>query len=308
MGTTGIDRAPGVPSWSGSYTPELFNGKFLVEYYTRSVVPAISNTDYEGTLKKMGDKLTVPILPDITSRDYVKGQDLIEDQIVPQERIFYINRAKYFQYALSDVDTTQTHIGGLESALAAHAAKMMATTVDKQVLETIIAEAHASNVGATAGKVSGSYALGVDGTHINVNAENVIDKIVDAGAVLDEQEVPNDGRSIVIPAWMAAKLKTSDLKDASMTGDGASVLRNGRIGMIDRFTVYQSNNVSKDVSGDYYCIFCHRDALSFATQIQMNEKVRNQKDFGDKYRALMVYGFKVMKPEGLGVLVVKPTA
>ena len=67
---------------------------------------------------------------------------------------------------------------------------------------------------------------------------------LDMGQCLDGQNVPEDGRWAVIPAWMASLIKRSDLKQAYLTGDSVSPLRNGKLGMVDRFTLYVSNNLS----------------------------------------------------------------
>jgi hypothetical protein len=69
----------------------------------------------------------------------------------------------------------------------------------------------------------------------------VLNYIVDMGTVLDERNIPETGRWLVIPPWAAGMIKKSDLRNASISGDGSSLLRNGRLGMIDRFTLYASN-------------------------------------------------------------------
>lgn len=45
--------AAGVRSMAATdmrYVPAIWSGKLLVKFYARSVVPAISNTDYEGQI------------------------------------------------------------------------------------------------------------------------------------------------------------------------------------------------------------------------------------------------------------------
>ena len=114
----------------------------------------------------------------------------------------------------------------------------------------------------------------------------------------------------------------ADLKNAAITGDLQSPLRNGRLGQIDRFTLYVSNNLPRAaagtatawVSGDgtennltstgtvlkrKAIIAGHKSAITFASQITKMETVRNPTDFGDYIRSLNVYGFKVAKPESL---------
>jgi hypothetical protein len=129
---------------------------------------------------------------------------------------------------------------------------------------------------------------------------------VDCGTVLDEQNVPQTGRFVVIPAFAAGLIKKSDLKDASMTGDSTSVMRNGRLGIIDRFETFLSNNVKYTAADTAYsCIFGHKAGLTFASQIVKTEKLRSEHAFEDIVRGLNVFGYKVVKPEALGVLYAK---
>jgi hypothetical protein len=137
------------------------------------------------------------------------------------------------------------------------------------------------------------------------------------GQVLDEQNVPEDGRWMVITPWIAALIKKSELRQAYLTGDDTSPLRNGKIGMIDRFTLYVSNNLktvadnagtSGSTADDFvgtYVMAGTRDAVSFASQITNVETLRAQSTFGNIVRGLNVYGFKVVKPEALVTAYVK---
>ena len=122
------------------------------------------------------------------------------------------------------------------------------------------------------------------------------------GTVLDEANCPESDRFLVIPAKMGGLIKQSDLKDASITGDGSSPLRNGRLGMIDRFTVYVSHNLSKSGS-EFSVIAGHKMGITFASQMTNMETIRSETTFGDIIRGLQVYGYKVVKPEALATLV-----
>jgi hypothetical protein len=93
-------------------------------------------------------------------------------------------------------------------------------------------------------------------------------------------------------------IKKSDLKDASITGDSMSVIRNGRLGMIDRFTVYMSHNLSVS-SGKFSLIAGHKMGMTFASQMTNMETIRSESTFGNIVRGLQVYGYKVVKPEAL---------
>src|SRR5699024_8673034 len=131
-----------------------------------------------------------------------------------------------------------------------------------------------------------------------------------ANVALDELNVPENDRYILLPPWVVGMIKKADLKDASLThGDPSLVLGKGRVGMIDRSMVYSSNTltmVKKDAvsTGDppadtWHVIAGQRSAISFASQIVKTETLRLQDSFGDAIRGLNVYGYKVTKEDAL---------
>ncbi|KJJ84692.1 hypothetical protein OMAG_001441 [Candidatus Omnitrophus magneticus] len=192
----------------------------------------------------------------------------------------------------------------LVSLWSEDASEQIKVVIDAQVLGDVYKSAHASNKGATAGVISSNLNLGANSSPVQVTKTNVLDYIVDCSTVLDEQNIPESNRWMVIPAWMAGMIKKSELKDASITNDSVSILRNGRIGVVDRFAIYASNNLSSVTDGSetaYNILFGHKSALTFASQITNVETLRAESTFGDLVRGLIVYGYKVAKPESLGL-------
>lgn len=97
------------------------------------------------------------------------------------------------------------------------------------------------------------------------------------------------------------------IKDASLSGDKESILRNGRIGMIDNTTVYKSRNLYSATDGTtsttcWYALFGHISAISFAAQLTKTESTRIERGFGNLVKGLEVYGYKVVTPKALGYL------
>jgi hypothetical protein len=97
---------------------------------------------------------------------------------------------------------------------------------------------------------------------------------------------------------MAGIIKKSDLKDASLTGDSQTPLRNGRLGMIDRFTLYVSHNLYLNGS-EYNLIAGHKMGFTFASQMTEMQTLQAESTFGKIIRGLQVFGYKVVKPEAL---------
>lgn len=302
--STAMPLVAGHPNYMGAgFIPVIWSGKILVKFYDSTCLSEISNTDYEGEIKKFGDTVVIRTIPTITIRNYVVGQALTRERPVSTPTLLAIDHGYYWDVELDDVMDVQSDINLLDQ-WTEDAGMQMKITVETDVFVLMAAGAHASNQGATAGVVSSSYDLGVSGTPIVVDKTNVLDYIVDCGSVLDEQNVPETGRWFIIPTWMAGLIKKSDLKDASLTGDNTSVLRNGRLGMIDRFTLYSSNLLPTALDGVtcYQAMFGHRTGPSFASQLTETETIRSQDSFADIVRGLNVCGFAVVKPESVGIL------
>lgn len=284
------------------YIPVLYAGKLLVKYYDATVLSVITNTNYEGMIKKMGDTVYIRTRPDMTIRDYVKGQTLVNEQPESTSTSLLINKGKYWSFVTDDVDKIQTDIKTFIDEWTDDAAEQLKISIDTAILGDIYSSVHASNAGTTAGRLSGDINLGTAGNAVSIDKTSILDKIVDCGQVLDEQNVPESGRWFIMPPWACAMIKKSDLKDASLAGDATSIMRNGLLGMIDRFTLYKSNLLSGTAATGEYMLFGHNDATTFATQLVENKVLDNPNGFGTLHRGLQVYGYKVVKPEAMGTL------
>ena len=294
--------SPGHPTYTGNFIPEIWSGKLIENFYDATVLSAISNTDYEGEIRNMGDTVNIRTTPEITIKTYVKGQTLAVENPNKAKLQLLIDKGEYFACVEDDVDEVQSDIAMMDS-WSKDASERMKIKIDQRVLTDLLPDVHASNKGQTAGAISGNIDLGVAGTPEALDKTNVIGKIVDMGTVLDEANCPETGRFLVIPAKMAGLIKQSDLKDASITGDGSSPLRNGRLGMIDRFTVYVSHNLYKNGS-EFSVIAGHTMGFTFASQMTNMETIRSETTFGNIIRGLQVYGYKVVKPEALATMIV----
>jgi len=300
--------SPGRPNYSGNFIPEIWSGKLIENFYDATVLAAISNTDYEGEIRQYGDTVNIRTTPEITIRDYVKGQSLtVENPDKPKIQLV-IDKGEYFACVEDDVDKVQSDIN-LMDTWSKDASERMKIKIDQRVLTDILPGISAFNKGATAGEQTLSFNLGTTGAPLTVTKDgassttSVVDLLVDLGTVLDEANAPEGNRFVVIPAKMAGLIKKSELKDASLTGDSMSIVRNGRLGMVDRFTIYVSHNLNVS-SGKYSIVAGHKMGFTFASQMTNMETIRSESTFGNIIRGLQVYGYKVVKGEALAQAVV----
>lgn len=290
--------SPRTVDYHGNFIPEIWSGKLIENFYDATVLAAISNTDYEGEIRAHGDTVNIRTTPELTIRDYEKGMTLTVENPDKAKIQLLIDKGEYFAAVEDDVDKIQSDIVLMDN-WSKDASERMKIKIDTRVLTDMLPGIAAVNKGATAGRISGNINLGTTASPVAITKTNVLDFIVDMGTVLDEANAPEAGRFLVIPAKMAGMIKKSDLKDASISGDSQSIVRNGRLGMIDRFTIYVSHNLNVATGGKFSIVAGHKMGLTFASQMTEMETIRSEHTFGNIVRGLQVYGYKVVKPEAL---------
>jgi hypothetical protein len=293
----GFPVASGRTNYSGNFIPEIWSGKLIENFYDATVLSAISNTNYEGEIRNMGDTVNIRTTPTITIKTYVKGQTLAVENPDKDKLQLVIDKGEYFACVEDDVDKVQADIN-LMDTWSKDASERMKIKIDQRVLTDILPDISSLNKGNTAGRITANIDLGSTGTPVAITKTNVLEYIVYLGTVLDEANAPESDRFVVIPAKMAGMIKKSDFKSALVTGDNVSIMRNGQLGMIDRFTVYMSHNLSQS-SGKFSIIAGHKMGFTFASQMTNMETIRSESTFGNIIRGLQVYGYKVVKPEAL---------
>lgn len=292
------------PSYSGTFIPEIWSSKLVEKYYDTTVLSQISNTNYEGEIRNQGDLVKIRTVPTLDIHEYKSGQTLINQRPEAPNIELLIDKGFYWSTILDDVQEKQSDMDQM-NIWATDAAEQLKTRLDTRVLSSIVPDFSSLNMGATAGKITQGIDLGTTGAPITLTKTNVIDNILYLGQVLDEQNVPETGRFLVLPFWATTLLKGSDIKDASLAGDSTSVLRSGMLGMLDRFTLFNSNLLPHYTDGANRCAYIiagHKDGLTFATQLTKTETLRAESTFGEIMRGLMVYGYKVIKPEAMAAL------
>lgn len=316
------------PSYSGSFIPQLWSNKLNAKFYANTMMTEIANTDWEGEIKNQGDTIRIRTAPSITINDYAgAGTTLSSEVPTPVYQDMQINKGKYFSVQVNDVLAHQADMD-LMNMFTDDAAKQLKIEIENECFfQWFVTEGAASaNAGASAGAKSGAYNLGTDTTPVDqATPANVLNTILAMSATLDEQNVPESDRWLIMTPRDRNLLMQTDIAQAYFTGDQSSIVRTGKIGQLDRFTVYVSNLLPKGAAGKALVngqaatssgatltnakdrrtmIAGHKSAVSFASQIAKTEPLRNQTDFGDIVRGLAVYGRKVVKDDALVTAIV----
>lgn len=300
----GLPRVAGYADYSSTSTtrfiPEVYSGKLVQKFYATTVFGSVASTDYEGEIKGFGDNIIIRTVPDITVSDYTIGSTFQPtDYEVPNRAHVElpINKGKKFLVRVNTVDRTQSDLD-LVDVFSDEASMKLKIAMDRDMLSVIYAQAAAANQGLTAGVISANVVLGTAAAPVSITSATVTNFITGIGQVMDEQNITDEGRWLIVPSWFIKKLKQSELKQAYLTGDKESILRNGMVGTVDRFTIYQSNLLTSQTTagGSTNIIAGHPAGLAWASQIVELERITNPWDFGHLMRGLCVYGYQVIEP------------
>jgi len=263
------------------FIPEVFSKKLQAKFYAQTVLSEVTTNEYEGEISGLGNKVNIRSVPAVTVADYTGSLSYAD--VTSGTIELNIDKAKSYAFKVDDILREQADIDFMNEA-ANDAAQNMKIAIEQDVFANVAAGSSLTDVNASAA---------------NVTASNILGFILDAGQTLDENNIPEDGRYMIISPAAASLLKQSELRQAYLTGDNVSPLRNGFIGTVDRFNMYVSNNLataSSVTSG----LYGHPKAIAYASQMTNTESVRLESSFGDGVRGLAVYGYKVVLPTAIG--------
>lgn len=256
--------------------------------YAQSVV---CNRDYQGEIREAGNAVKIASIGDVSIGNYVKNTDIGDPEILSDsELLLEIDQSKYFNFYVDSVDRAQQNVNTLDEAM-------------RRSAWALRREADAFLAGRMVAAVANDNKIGSPTTPIVPTKDDAYEYLVDLGVLLDESDVPIDGRFVVVPAWFHALL----LKDDRFIGAGSlrsdKRLANGQVGEAAGFSILKSNNVPHVSGAKYKILAGHRVATSYAEQIVDLQTYKPEKRFGDAVKGLHVYGAKIVRPTALAMLI-----
>ena len=254
----------------------------------------IVNRDYEGDIRAAGDRVKINSIGDVTIKSYTKNTDIdAPEELTAAQQELIIDQAKYFNFAVDDVDRMQARPDVLAEAMRRSSYGL------RNVADSYVAGQMKDNV--PSGNSIGTEAapkqdLGTAG--------KAYEYLVDLGVLLDKTDTPTDGRWAAVAPWFHALLLKDDRFVKAGTARTDEVLRNGQVGEAAGFRIIKSNNVPKTTATTKFKILAgHAMACSYAGEIIDPEAYRPERRFSDAVKGLMVYGFKVVRPAQIAVLI-----
>ena len=114
---------------------EQFASQVLARTYANAVVDAIVNRNYEGEIKKPGDRVNIlSFLNDILLSDYAVGSDMNSERIIDSEDQLVVEKRRYFNFSLDKLEDLFTYAGNIPEDLLMNASKVLEREIDTYVL------------------------------------------------------------------------------------------------------------------------------------------------------------------------------
>jgi hypothetical protein len=288
------------------FLPAVYSKKVLNFFRKASVCEAVTNTDYAGEIAAFGDSVKIIKEPTITVYQYERGQDVTQTKLTDQELSLVVDRANAFKFIVDDIETKMSHVNFKEVA-SSSAAYALRDAFDEGVFSIMQAGLSASAPDHTLGADSASaLAAGVyDGAgsiDIGTSETDPLDVLARMARLLDDQNVPEEGRWVVASPDFYEQLSQSGSKLLSVDFNaGQGSIRNGLVssGKLRGFSMYKSNNLPATSSATGFMLAGHMSAVATAQSITSTEVIRDPSSFGDIVRGLHVWGGKVLREEAL---------
>jgi hypothetical protein len=261
-----------------NFIPTIWSETLYSELNKNFVAANHCNRDFEGDIKSKGSVVNICGVGDITVKDYTANTDMsnpqeLDDSVTKLE----INRAKFFNFQIDDVNKAQASPKLMEAAMQ-KAAEAIANEADKYIFSLY----------SQAGKT-------IDSTPSD--ATPLFNTVLQAREFLYENNVgDNTELFLEVSPKIASFLLRDKVNTAYMNTDA---LESGYLGSIFGCKIFVCNNVvvgHETGSEIHHCILRTKRAIAFADQLSEVEAYRPEKRFADAVKGLHLYGAKVVYP------------
>ena len=219
-----------------------------------------------------------------------------------------VDQANAFKFIVDDIETNMSHVNFKEVATSS-AAYSLKDAYDSAVIAEMFAGVSSSSpdhvIGSDSSTADATLAhatnsvdlLGSDGTGVDA-----LDLMARMARLLDDQNIPEEGRWFVAPPSFYEELSQSGSKLLSVDFNaGQGSIRNGLVstGKLRGFDMYKSNNIAATSNATGKVLAGHMSSTATAQTILSTEVLRDPTSFGDIVRGLHVYGANVLRDEAL---------
>ena len=281
---------------AATFIPELWSDEIVAAYKSNLVMANLVNKmSFRG---KKGDTLHVPKPTRGNASDKAAATQVTLIAATESEVVVNINKHKEYSRLIEDITEAQAQ-ASLRRFYTADAGYAIAKAVDSDLIALGRAVQGGSGTNAYNKAVIGS-----DGSTLYTAGSSNAAALTDAAIrkvmqTLDDQDVPMDGRVLVLPPVARnTLLGLARFTEQAFTGEvgGGNSIRNGQIGDIYGVKVYVSTNADTTSASDRVGLMFHKDAFVLAEQMGVRSQTQYKQEYlGTLFTADMLYGVAEMR-------------
>lgn len=305
---------------NSAFIRELWTDEIIAAYKANLVMPQlVVNMAFNG---RKGDTFHVPnpVRGAASSKSSETQVTLIANQEATKQ--YLIDQHYEYSRLIEDIVSIQAD-DSLRAFYTDDAGYALAKQVDTHLHAEGAKFAGADSSPTVAGSNYSKAVIGSDGStawdpDANTNAGNAA-ALADAGIreiirQLDDNDVPNAGRVLVIPPVEKKSLTgIARFTEQAFVGEvgGANTIRNGMIGNLYGVDVFVSSNCptvadTGTATDQRAALLFQKEALVFIEQLRPRVQTQYKQEWlGDLFTADTIYGKGVLRPEA-GVAIVVP--
>lgn len=285
----------------------IFVAKFLTDYYPAALATQLTTAVVEGTNVRYGQEYVFRKSPKAEWFDLYKNQEMEASELVIDTVSMNIGRARGFLLKVDDLDKNSIeNFNDYINGWREDAKQKLAEYIDRRLINAMAHGASACNKGNAAGIKFGNYQLGIPGSPLTVNKDNIISILMYLSIVLDEQNAPTAGRFVILPPEAKIALMSHPMFMSQCNSGSKPLVLADTVPNIAGFTLYFPATMPSyaDTSGKiaYPIIAGVKEATYFAMGMQdVKAGLEDVKSWGVYWKGRAVFDWKVVRPEFLAV-------
>ena len=285
-----FNNVPSVTNTTAAvFIPELWSDEIIAAYKQNLVMAnLVSKMSFKG---KKGDTLHIP-KPTRGSASVKAASSQVTLQAATESEVQVLVN-KHYEYSRLIEDITEAQaLASLRKFYTGDAGYALAKQVDTDLL-ALGRNVQGGNgtIAYNAAVIGGDGSTAYTGTNESAITDAGLRKIIQT---LDDQDVPMDGRVLVIPPVarnvMMGLARFTEQAFVGETGNG-NTIRNGEIGNVYGVKVYVSTNCETATGDARIGMMFHKDAFVLAEQMGVRSQTQYKQEYlGTLFTSDMLYG------------------
>ena len=269
-----------------TFIPKLWSDEIIAEYEKTLVMkPLVKSLKMAG---KKGDTINIPMPVRGEANAKVEETQVTLVADTSGNKQVVIDQHWEYSRLIEDITSVQA-LTSMRKFYTQDAGYALATKVDSDLVADALAgwtvQGHMTDTGLVVPAVAGSAG--------DFSDQGFRDGI----QILDDANVPMDGRKLVIPPAARNHIMGIDRYVSSDFVNGRGVV-NGKIGELYGVDVFVSTNLPANAEGEKPCLLFHTDALVIAEQLAVRTQTQYKQEYlADLMTADTLYGCDEYRPE-----------